>query len=222
MIPIMTSSGTSFPPSMYSLALTPTSVPAATAARNISPVDKWTMPYSSLMISHCVPFPLAGAPAMIMLTAFEDSPSLSVASALRPLPSNHFCFFSHLVAWRDAISRATSTSDGDEEVEIRRTLGCAWGKGRKAVVVAMDDSATSKRAEKFILFCFVSFCFVSITQHYSGFNPFLLILSALLCEHRQQTTFPPCVAAFAATHKQSHQFLHEQWFEALSRALVSD
>ena len=65
----MTSSGTSLPLSMKSFAFLPTSVPAATAARSMSPVDKCTTPNFSLMISHCVPLPDAGAPAMMMLTA---------------------------------------------------------------------------------------------------------------------------------------------------------
>jgi hypothetical protein len=41
--PMMTSSGTNLPLSMKSLAVFPTSVPAATAARSISPVERWTL-----------------------------------------------------------------------------------------------------------------------------------------------------------------------------------
>ena len=33
----------------------------------MSPVLRWTTPYLALISSHCVPFPLAGAPAMISL-----------------------------------------------------------------------------------------------------------------------------------------------------------
>ena len=65
--PIITSSGTNFPASIYSLANTPTVVCADTAARSISPVLKCMTPYLDWMISHCVPFPEAGAPAMMIL-----------------------------------------------------------------------------------------------------------------------------------------------------------
>jgi hypothetical protein len=34
----------------------------------MSPVDRWTTPYLSLIFSHCVPFPLAGAPLMMIRT----------------------------------------------------------------------------------------------------------------------------------------------------------
>ena len=44
MIPITISSGTRPPLAMMSLALSPTGVCAATAARSISPVESWTMP----------------------------------------------------------------------------------------------------------------------------------------------------------------------------------
>lgn len=74
--PIMTSSGTSLPESINSFARFPTSVPADTAARNMSPVLRWTTPYLALIDSHCVPFPLAGAPAMINLgAAFPPPPT---------------------------------------------------------------------------------------------------------------------------------------------------
>lgn len=33
----------------------------------MSPVLRWTTPYLALISSHCVPFPLAGAPAMMSL-----------------------------------------------------------------------------------------------------------------------------------------------------------
>lgn len=67
--PIMVLSGTSLPLSMYALASFPTSVPAVTAARSMSPVDKCTTPNLSRIFSHCVPLPLAGAPAITILGA---------------------------------------------------------------------------------------------------------------------------------------------------------
>jgi len=69
---------------------------------------------------------------------------------LNPLDSNHSFFFSHLVAAFEPISR--TTLDGDDSDVIRWTLGCVDGTGWKAVVVATADKATSKIAEKFIVF----------------------------------------------------------------------
>jgi hypothetical protein len=45
MMPMTMSSLTSPPPAMMSLAFSPIGVSAATAARNMSPVESWTMPY---------------------------------------------------------------------------------------------------------------------------------------------------------------------------------
>lgn len=44
-----------------------------------SPVDRWTTPYRSLIMLHCVPFPDAGAPAMIILGAGDDPAAASMA-----------------------------------------------------------------------------------------------------------------------------------------------
>ena len=44
MIPMTISSETRPPASITALAFSPTGVPAATAARSMSPVDSWTMP----------------------------------------------------------------------------------------------------------------------------------------------------------------------------------
>ena len=67
MIPITISSGTSAPLAMMSLACRPTGVWAATAARSISPVESWTMPY--FWTSRCawVPLPAPGGPKRINL-----------------------------------------------------------------------------------------------------------------------------------------------------------
>mmetsp|Transcript_44106 Transcript_44106/g.109942 ORF Transcript_44106/g.109942 Transcript_44106/m.109942 type:complete len:222 (-) Transcript_44106:638-1303(-) len=78
---MMRSSGTSIPPSMNSLALSPTSVPSFTAARSRSPVDKWTTPYRSTNLSHCVPLPDAGAPLMISFGRSVNSRHISSASS---------------------------------------------------------------------------------------------------------------------------------------------
>ena len=58
------SSGTSLPASIKDCARLPLSEPAATSARRRSPADTWTRPKSFAIVSHWVPLPLAGAPAI--------------------------------------------------------------------------------------------------------------------------------------------------------------
>lgn len=52
-----TSSVTRAPDAMRSLAFLPTSVPAATAALSMSPVDSWGVPHLSTIFGACVPLP---------------------------------------------------------------------------------------------------------------------------------------------------------------------
>jgi len=78
MMPMMISSDTSWPLSMASFARRPTSVPAFTAARSMSPVLRCTTPKSSRMRSHCVPLPEAGAPAMMILSGMLASDTACV------------------------------------------------------------------------------------------------------------------------------------------------
>ena len=59
MIPTMISSLTRPPASMIFFASTPRGVLAATCSRNKSPVAKWQMQYSSLILGACVPLPKA-------------------------------------------------------------------------------------------------------------------------------------------------------------------
>eukprot|EP00953_Heterococcus_sp_UTEX-ZZ885_P031638 16586-Heterococcus_DN1.PRE.3 len=49
---------------MIALAFFPISVPAATAARSISPVAKWHRQYSSFTSGACVPLPAPGGPVV--------------------------------------------------------------------------------------------------------------------------------------------------------------
>ena len=67
--PITSSSGTSLPPSIRDLALFPSSVPAATASRNKSPVAKWQRQRLSLRLGAWVPFPDPGGPMSMMFNA---------------------------------------------------------------------------------------------------------------------------------------------------------
>ena len=57
------------PVSMIALACLPTSVPAATAARNMSPVDSCGMLSSETILGACVPFPAKKLDRMRQLAA---------------------------------------------------------------------------------------------------------------------------------------------------------
>src|SRR5690606_16420329 len=59
------SSETSSPASMIALALSPTGVCAATAARSMSPVESWRMPCFSTSRAAWVPLPAPGGPSRI-------------------------------------------------------------------------------------------------------------------------------------------------------------
>src|ERR1035437_7851407 len=59
------SSETRLPASITFLASIPSGVPALIAARSISPVEIWGMPYFSQMNFACVPLPAPGAPNKI-------------------------------------------------------------------------------------------------------------------------------------------------------------
>eukprot|EP01139_Manchomonas_bermudensis_P009957 Amastigsp_a339750_3147.p3 type:complete len:174 gc:universal Amastigsp_a339750_3147:523-2(-) len=62
MSPRTMSSPTSWPASMTALAALPISVPAATAARSMSPVARWQKPKFSTISGAWVPLPLPGGP----------------------------------------------------------------------------------------------------------------------------------------------------------------
>ena len=72
--PIITSSGTNNPASMYSFAASPIGDPSFTAARNISPVDTCGLLVSSTILPACVPFPAPGGPKSTIDPTI-DSPS---------------------------------------------------------------------------------------------------------------------------------------------------
>src|SRR5690606_24251229 len=63
------SSDTSSPASMTALARSPTGDSAATAARNMSPVESWRMPRCSTSRAACVPLPAPGGPRRIIFIA---------------------------------------------------------------------------------------------------------------------------------------------------------
>ena len=58
------------PDSITDLAWTPISVPAATAARSMSPVESCGMPISATIFGACEPFPDPGGPKRIMMSFF--------------------------------------------------------------------------------------------------------------------------------------------------------
>ena len=68
-IPTTTSSGTKSPRAIISFACLPISVSAATAARNISPVESWRISKPSSMRCACVPLPAPGGPKNISFIA---------------------------------------------------------------------------------------------------------------------------------------------------------
>src|SRR5207248_10152267 len=83
MIPTTISSGTSPPEAMMSLAFSPTGVPAATAARSISPVESCTMPWRWTSRCAWVPLPDPGGPRSISLMRF--APRRSVGEVRTPV-----------------------------------------------------------------------------------------------------------------------------------------
>ena len=72
MMPTTISSPTSPPASMTAFAFWPTSLPAATAALNMSPVESWGAPSLSTSFGACVPLPLPGGPKR--MTTWRASP----------------------------------------------------------------------------------------------------------------------------------------------------
>src|SRR5262249_47935699 len=79
-----TSSGTSSPRSMMSLARSPTGVAALTAARSMSPVESWTIPCLSTSRCACVPFPAPGGPSRMSLMKCPQIESARGARASNP------------------------------------------------------------------------------------------------------------------------------------------
>ncbi len=70
---MMMSSETSAPESITAFTFSPSSLPAFTADRNMSPVEIWGIPNSRQMNCACVPFPAPGGPSsMILMSASSD------------------------------------------------------------------------------------------------------------------------------------------------------
>src|SRR5690606_9825986 len=61
-IALTTTSGTSFPASMYPFASRPTGVWFWTAARSMSPVERWRRSWAAARRFACVPLPAPGGP----------------------------------------------------------------------------------------------------------------------------------------------------------------
>eukprot|EP00966_Prymnesium_polylepis_P324382 7380433-Prymnesium_polylepis.2 len=80
MIETTSSSETSPPDAMTSFAFLPTSEPAATAARSMSPVESWGVLSLSTIFGACEPLPAPGGPKRI-ITIFDSA--TSAASAMR-------------------------------------------------------------------------------------------------------------------------------------------
>ena len=70
-MPIITSSPTSWPASIVFLAMQPSSVPAWTASRRMSPVAIFGRPCVRANRSDCVPLPAPGGPSMTTFSAMS-------------------------------------------------------------------------------------------------------------------------------------------------------
>mmetsp|Transcript_676 Transcript_676/g.1850 ORF Transcript_676/g.1850 Transcript_676/m.1850 type:complete len:217 (+) Transcript_676:342-992(+) len=81
MIAATRSSSTNAPLFITSSAFFPTSVPAATAARSMSPVDNWGVPNASTILGACVPLPEPGGPKRMMMVRPGSAGGAAVASA---------------------------------------------------------------------------------------------------------------------------------------------
>ena len=68
---------------MMALASRPTSLPEATAALSMSPVESWTSPYLAAMPLAWVPLPAPGGPSRIRFMS-ASSPPCSLAFLMRP------------------------------------------------------------------------------------------------------------------------------------------
>src|SRR3954452_8572193 len=86
-MPTTISSETSSPRAMTSLARRPIGVPAATAARNMSPVANWGIPSRSTTRTDCVPFPAPGGPSRIILMVDFSPPCGALGGRLLILTS---------------------------------------------------------------------------------------------------------------------------------------
>mmetsp|Transcript_14436 Transcript_14436/g.60227 ORF Transcript_14436/g.60227 Transcript_14436/m.60227 type:complete len:208 (+) Transcript_14436:237-860(+) len=81
MIPTTISSLTRPPDSITAFAFRPTSVPAETAARSMSPVESCGTPSASTILGACDPLPAPGGPKRIMI---DRSPPAARARSRRP------------------------------------------------------------------------------------------------------------------------------------------
>ena len=68
---IISSSGISWPLSIYCLAVLPSSVSFLISLRSTSPVEIWPNPYFLIIKSLCVPFPEPGAPKITIFFIFK-------------------------------------------------------------------------------------------------------------------------------------------------------
>ena len=90
--PMITSSGTRSPASMYDFAFCPSGVPAFTAARSMSPVEMCGSLNSSTSLAACVPLPAPGAPnnTMFMMRFPFDIRSMRRIVPNRHVPRSYF------------------------------------------------------------------------------------------------------------------------------------
>ena len=82
MMPHTMSSVTSAPASIAALACLPTAVPAATAARSMSPVDSCGVWSLASILGACVPLPAPGGPNRIMILRAGPATAASGSAAV--------------------------------------------------------------------------------------------------------------------------------------------
>src|SRR5215475_7719195 len=116
---IVTSSGTSWPESMYRLASFPSGVPCWTLARKMSPVEIFGTDRCEAMNSACVPLPAPGGPTSTSLMGSPPSARilpyarLTAACAARGLPEEPFVVALHELAL-DLLHSLQADTDDDQ------------------------------------------------------------------------------------------------------------
>src|ERR1700722_9766051 len=88
-MPTITSSGTSSPASMKRLAALPSSVPSATCARRMSPVEMWGSPKSSCNRSAWVPLPAPGGTSRIKFSSATRQSAYPQRGCVRQCETPH-------------------------------------------------------------------------------------------------------------------------------------
>ena len=149
--PMMMSSLTNPPESITFLAANPMGEPVFTAARSMSPVEIWGIPYFWQMKVACVPLPAPGAPNKMSLMLFSsDQLFLSAPRIARQHPTKSYGLPSKKrltrakssgvsipgpgawsVTWTAMRWPCQSARSCSSDSSISSGAGVSWGKTRK-------------------------------------------------------------------------------------------